>query len=159
MDYWPSIGSIFKTYKDNRKKAWHLSLTDPDPPRRQPESRTTPRSRYERPTPPPRTRRPGTDPLWAFVTLSQLTEFTSCHLIDVNNGLSMYFTIVLTHIVFLPLCAFISSVLIFNSIVYLILIFWLFLVFDSIDLRFCYFCSFVELFGTFLFHSFSDDHN
>ncbi len=95
----------------------------------------------------------------AFVTLSQFSEFTSCHLINVNNGLSMYFTIVLTHNVFLPLCAFISSVLIFNSIVYLILIFWLFLVFDSIDLGFCYFCSYVELFGTFLFHSFSDDHN
>ena len=59
----------------------------------------------------------------AFVTLSQFSEFTSCHLINVNNGLSMYFTIVLTHNVFLPLCAFISSVLIFKSIVYLILIF------------------------------------
>ena len=58
-----------------------------------------------------------------LVTLSQFTEFTSCHLTDVNNGLSMYFTIVLTHNVFLHLCAFISSVLIFNSIVYLILIF------------------------------------
>ena len=80
-----------------------------------------------------------------------------CYLIHVKtNGLSI--VLILIKSFFLYMCFYFNCTnlqLFTVSDSYLLTLFSV----RSIDLGFCYFCSSVELFGTFLFHSFSDDHN